>query len=224
MNKLKYDVEKQTFLKYVNDSTYFYEFLLKLGYCDKVSAATYNNIFFKAKEYGISMNKFKMVHYNSRFHNISDEEFKNIVLSKKGITKVVNALGYNRTSGSMNKIVKARALKLGLTILEPEKRNYKGHAIYSLDDLLIENSPYSSRARLKIRLIRSGKLKNECTECGQKPLWNDKHLTLELDHINGIYNDNRIENLRILCPNCHSQTPTSCGKKQKENKIALFQK
>lgn len=224
MNKFRYDVDKQTFSKYVDSATYFYEFLLKLGYCNKVSAATYNNIFLKAKEYEISMNKFKKAHYNSRFHNISDEEFKNIILSKKGITNVVQALGYNRTSGTMNKIVKARASKLGLIILEPDKRDYKGYAIYSLNDLLIENSPYSCRARLKIRLIRSGKLKNECSDCGQKPLWNGKPLMLELDHINGIYNDNRIENLRILCPNCHSQTPTSCGKKQKDNKIALFQK
>lgn len=216
MNKFKYNVDKQTFSKYVEDSTYFYELEQKLGYRKKGDAYIRINIFLKAKKYGISMDKFEKIH--SRFQHISDEEFKNIVWIEKEITNVVNALGYDRTSGTMNKIVKARALKLGLIILKPDKRDYKNHVIYSLDDILIENSQYSNRAWLKRRLIKSGKLKEECSDCGQKPLWNGKPLMLELDHINGIYNDNRIENLRLLCPNCHSQTPTSSGKNNKNNK------
>jgi len=55
-------------------------------------------------------------------------------------------------------------------------------------------------------------LKNICEFCGIGPSWNDKSLTLQLDHINGVNTDNRLENLRILCPNCHSQTDTWCGK------------
>lgn len=217
MNKRRYDVDKQTFQKYVNDSTYFYELSQKLGYRKNMGGgSTRNNIFLKAKEYEISIDKFRKKH--SRFQHVSDEEFKNIVLTEKGITNVVQALGYNRTSGTMNKIVKARALKLGFIILKPDKRDYKNHVIYSLDELLIENSQYGNRAWLKRRLIKSGKLKEECSDCGQKPLWNGKPLMLELDHINGIYNDNRIENLRLLCPNCHSQTPTSSGKNNKNNK------
>jgi 5-methylcytosine-specific restriction endonuclease McrA len=48
--------------------------------------------------------------------------------------------------------------------------------------------------------------------CGQQPMWNGKQLVLILDHINGINNDNRLENLRLLCPNCNSQTPTFAGR------------
>ena len=46
-----------------------------------------------------------------------------------------------------------------------------------------------------------------CEECGLA-VWNGRPIPLELDHVNGRYTDNRLENLRILCPNCHAQTPT----------------
>lgn len=74
-------------------------------------------------------------------------------------------------------------------------------------------------ADLKKKLIEEGYIENVCVECGNEGEWNNKPITLELDHINGDRFDNRLENLRILCPNCHSQTPTFRGR----NKI-LFEK
>lgn len=55
-------------------------------------------------------------------------------------------------------------------------------------------------------------LPQQCSECGISAKWNGKPLTLHIDHINGVNTDNRLENLRRLCPNCHSQTDTFCGK------------
>lgn len=64
------------------------------------------------------------------------------------------------------------------------------------------------RSNIKKRLYAAGLKKEICEECGQLPEWNGKKLTLQLDHVNGDHYDNRIENLRILCPNCHTQTRT----------------
>lgn len=87
----------------------------------------------------------------------------------------------------------------------------------SLDEILIINSDYTAIASLKKRLIRDGLLKNKCNICTIHT-WQDKPLVLQLDHINGINNDHRLENLRLICPNCHSQTETFSGKNTKRNK------
>ena len=77
--------------------------------------------------------------------------------------------------------------------------------------LLVEGRRVTS-SRLKRRLIAEGYLEELCVECGLGPEWNGKQLVLQLDHINGVNTDNRIENLRILCPNCHTQTSTYVGR------------
>lgn len=83
-----------------------------------------------------------------------------------------------------------------------------------LPEVLVENSTYH-RGNLKNRLIKYGLLENKCSICKCGPDHNGLPLTLVIDHINGIHNDNRIENLRILCPNCHSQTDTFAGRNKK---------
>lgn len=80
------------------------------------------------------------------------------------------------------------------------------------EDIFCVDSKYS-RANLRDAVVRRGVIKYyNCSKCDLLPSWDGELLTLELDHINGIHNDNRIENLRWLCPNCHSQTKTFKGK------------
>lgn len=67
---------------------------------------------------------------------------------------------------------------------------------------------------LKTKLVRSGLKDWKCEGCGITE-WLGNPAPLQLDHINGIKSDNRIENLRILCPNCHALTPTFCGRNKK---------
>lgn len=80
---------------------------------------------------------------------------------------------------------------------------------------ILKNGVHFNCAHLRDRLISEGIFKEECIICGQGPTWNNIFLRLQLDHINGNRTDNRLENLRILCPNCHTQTPTHSGKNKK---------
>ena len=88
-------------------------------------------------------------------------------------------------------------------------------------EVLIENSSYS-RAELKKRLYSEKILYPICCLCGQDENWNGMKISLILDHINGIHNDNRIENLRIVCPNCNAGLDTFAGKNTKRIKKINF--
>lgn len=81
-----------------------------------------------------------------------------------------------------------------------------------LAEVLVEHSTYS-RASLKRRLFESGLKERRCELCGQGERWRGLPMGLILDHINGIRDDNRFENLRIVCPNCAATLDTHCGRK-----------
>lgn len=100
-------------------------------------------------------------------------------------------------------------------------RRYTEQIKIPLESILIRGSSYN-RVELKRRLIKESLLEEKCYECGISSEWNGKRLSLQLDHINGICNDNRLENLRLLCPNCHSQTETFAGRRVSYGKIELF--
>lgn len=105
---------------------------------------------------------------------------------------------------------------LGQRYLSGNKRNLPKQP---LELHLVENSFFSPK-NLKKRLIQEKYLEYKCQNCGIDS-WKGHHLSLQLDHINGNKFDNRLENLRILCPNYHSQTDTFCAKnrtKQNNNK------
>ena len=80
-----------------------------------------------------------------------------------------------------------------------------------LSEILVEHSTYSNAVHLKRRLVSASLLRPACYECGIAE-WRGRKLALHLDHINGIRDDQRLQNLRLLCPNCHSLTETYSGR------------
>jgi hypothetical protein len=87
------------------------------------------------------------------------------------------------------------------------------------EDVFVEKSTYA-RHRLKKRIIDQKMIPYICDCCGIGPLWNGKPMPLILDHINGINNDNRLENLRFVCSNCDSQLPTYKAKNKNNGSVA----
>jgi len=85
-----------------------------------------------------------------------------------------------------------------------------------LNEILIKNSTFSSSNHLKKRLIKEKLKAHICEKC-KNSIWNNKPIPLELEHVNGNNTDNRIENLKLLCPNCHAQTPFYRGKNKRSS-------
>ena len=145
----------------------------------------------------------------NKIYKLNDEEFVNLVKSSLNISEVLFKLGYSTVGNSWGySQVKKRMVELNLTGADFKGKSGLATQQKEIDPskLLCENSKHARKV-LRTYIIRNNLLPYKCAICGTIE-WNGKTLSLELDHINGINNDNRLENLRFLCPNCHSQTDT----------------
>lgn len=135
----------------------------------------------------------------------TDEEFSKIVEQSSSVKEVIDRLGYSTHSGSNNKTVKQRIDKLGL-----DTSHFSSHknTKRTPENTFVVNST-ASQCVLRRWYKRETEGEYRCSICGQEPFWNGKSLTLILDHINGVNNDDRLENLRWVCPNCNQQLGTT---------------
>ena len=141
----------------------------------------------------------------------TDEQLIEAIRSSSNISEVIRKIGLKSCNSGNHQTIRRKISELKIEI------SHFGESSYGqlntkpkpLCDILVENSTYVSTQNLKRKLIKLGYLNDKCAECGLMK-WKGKKLSLHLDHINGINNDHRIENLRLLCPNCHSLTPTYC--------------
>jgi hypothetical protein len=99
-----------------------------------------------------------------------------------------------------------RLKKLGLVV-----KRIGNNVKIPLQEILEGKHPYYQTFKLNKRLIKEKIFDNECSICYINS-WNKKPIKMQLDHINGNSTDHTLKNLRLICPNCHSQTETYCGK------------
>lgn len=137
---------------------------------------------------------------------LSDGEFMELIKNSSSTADVLRTLDYSVKGNSWAyKIVAERMDKLNITFGKKLSINTQGTVErLPLEKVLTENSEYN-RTKLKERLVQEGIKDYKCEICGITN-WLGKPITLQLHHLNGIHNDNRLNNLQLLCPNCHSQT------------------
>lgn len=147
----------------------------------------------------------------------TEQEFIDAVKSSISFVEVAKKLGYT-TYGSniktINKYIKSLNLdtshfltkKEQLQLARQKKIKISYEELFCVNDI--------DRKNIKKIIIRDNLIPYQCKICSITE-WNGQKLSLHLDHINGINNDNELNNLRFLCPNCHSLTESYCGKKLK---------
>jgi len=150
----------------------------------------------------------------------TEEQLREAVKNSRSIRQTLHYLGLKEAGGNYFQIKK---------YLDFYKIDYShftgpgwskglkgiGRPRIALKDILVENSNYQS-FKLKKRLFAAQLKTPKCEECGWAETTKDGRIPLELDHINGNVHDNRLENIRILCPNCHSLKPTHRGLNRKK--------
>ena len=162
---------------------------------------TYSSITKKASVLGLKV--------DMEIFSYDEKLIREYVIISFSIKEVLNRLG-RVSSGAAYKYLNRFIQKKGIDISHFDSR--KNNSDRSKKDinshLLIGTNIGSSK--LKEKLYREGFKKRECELCGQGEDWKGKKMSLILDHKNGVNNDNRIENLRIVCPNCNATLDTHC--------------
>lgn len=156
----------------------------------------------------------------NKIYECTDEQFVELIKNSTNISEVLFKLGYsiNGNSWGFSQVRKRMdELKLSPSMFKGKSAMLEKVKESNLTaEMLLKENCKHNRNCLRRFILKNDLIPYKCAICGTVE-WNGKTLSLELDHINGINNDNRLENLRFLCPNCHSQTTTYGSRNQQRN-------
>ena len=183
----------------INDSKSRVEVLENLGYNSRSSISR--------KKLNKSIKKFNLD--ISSFTNRTDrwDILPDVINECNSISDVLRAVGL-QNQGDNHKTAKRYLKEMNLPI---PKGSGGSQTPYTYEEIFCKNSRVH-RSTVKTWILHGTLIDYSCAICYNKGEWRGEKLSLRLDHINGVNNDNRLKNLRFLCPNCDSQTPTYCGK------------
>lgn len=158
-------------------------------------------------------------HY--RFKKWNEQDLRDFISKSKTKSDVIRKMGLLLRPGNFKTL--DRYVKIHNIDISHFDRYFHNNRFnnrkYTNEEMFIANSSYTNGKGIKNRLIREGLKEYKCEKCGNIGEWNGEKLNLQIDHINGINTDNSIDNLRFLCPNCHSQTETFCSKNRDNGKV-----
>jgi hypothetical protein len=145
----------------------------------------------------------------------NDEQLISAVANNKSIAGVIRDLGLIPAGGNYSTVNnKIKELNLDTSHFTGQGWNvglkFKPREAKPLSEILVENSNYQSYSLAK-RLLKEGFKEHKCERC-MRSEWEEVPIPLELHHLNGVHNDNRLNNLQLLCPNCHALTDNYRGK------------
>jgi hypothetical protein len=147
----------------------------------------------------------------------TENQLREAIAASRSWAETLRRLRYRTAGGNWRTLQKYAAL-WGICTkhfdANAARREAAERARVPLSDLLTASSTYS-RACLKRRLFAEGVKPRRCETCGQDEIWHGRRMALILDHINGVPDDHRLENLRILCPNCAATLDTHCARKNR---------
>jgi hypothetical protein len=150
----------------------------------------------------------------------TEQEAREAIRASRSWAEALRRLGYC-PGGSNPAVLKRRAREWAISVdhFDPyaAARGPRKERI-PLKQILVRGSPYH-RAGLKRRLYEEGLKHRICELCGQGEIWQERRISLILDHINGVRDDNRLENLRIICPNCAASLNTHCSRNRTDSPL-----
>lgn len=153
----------------------------------------------------------------------SKNEIQNLLNECSSFVEVLNKLGLDPHSGNhrtLNLRIKEDSLVIDELVRKRKEKTKTIKDKIPLSEIMVENSTYGSN-HLKARLLKEGIFEYVCKKCGNNGNWMGSKLILQLEHKNGNSKDHRLDNLCLLCPNCHSQTQTYAGKNSSMKKIRI---